>query len=285
MSGDLFGPLAAGDDLLAATSGAAWVQAMLDAEAALALASADVGVVTTGVADEIAAACATLEVDPAELGRAGRGGGNPVIPLVAVLRGSLAEPGASWVHWGATSQDILDTAAALVASRAGHMVGAHLDRLADGCADLAERHRDTLTVARTLLQPALPTTFGAKAAGWLVGTLQARRQVAEATARLPASLGGAGGTLAAFGHDGPAVAARFATRLDLPAALVPWHTARQPVAALGSALAVTTATAAKVTGDVALLMQAEVAEASEPPGRGGSSTLPQKRNPIAATLV
>ncbi|HLH45693.1 MAG TPA: lyase family protein, partial [Acidimicrobiales bacterium] len=94
-----------------------------------------------------------------------------------------------------------------------------------------------------------------------------------------------GGTLAAFGHDGPAVAARFATRLDLPAPLIPWHTARQPVAALGSALAVATATAAKVTGDVALLMQAEVAEASEPPGRGGSSTLPQKHNPVAATLV
>lgn len=280
----MFGELLSTDELAEATGGAAWVRAMLDAEAALAAASADCGLLPAEVAAEIEGKCHAAHVEPAALGRAARAGGNPVIPLVAGLRRDLSGPAADWLHHGATSQDVLDTAAVLVATRAGALVDGHLAALADGCAALAGRHRHTLVLARTLLQPALPTTFGAKAAGWLVAALDARRLLAEALGRLPASLGGAAGTLAAFGERGPAVLAAFARRLALPEPLVPWHTARQPVAAAGSALAIVAATAAKITGDVALLMQAEVGEASEP-APGGSSTLPHKRNPVAATLA
>jgi 3-carboxy-cis,cis-muconate cycloisomerase len=139
-------------------------------------------------------------------------------------------------------------------------------------------------LARTLLQPALPTTFGAKAAGWLVGVLEARRLVDDASSHLSVSLGGAAGTLAAFEAEGPAVLTEFAERLDLAKPLVPWHTSRQRVASLGAALATAAGTAAKITGDIALLMQAEVAEVAvtQP---GGSSTLPHKRNPVAAALT
>jgi 3-carboxy-cis,cis-muconate cycloisomerase len=240
--------------------------------------------VPADAAAEIEQACADLTPDPAELGVRARAGGNPVIPLVAELHARVPEGSAGWVHRGATSQDILDTAAVLVGARAGRLIDGHLGRLADGCAALAAGHRDTLMLARTLLQPALPTTFGAKAAGWLAGVLDSRRLLAEATGRLAASLGGAAGTLAAFDDRGPDLAAAFAARLGLAEPLLPWHTARQRVAALGSSLAIVAATAAKVTGDVALLMQAEVAEASEP-APGGSSTLPHKRNPVAATLT
>ncbi|MHB8505197.1 MAG: lyase family protein [Acidimicrobiales bacterium] len=280
----MFGELLSTDELVAATDGAAWVRAMLDAEAALAAASAEVGVVPAEAAAEIAQKVPALTIDASVLGQRARSGGNPVIPLVSELRNNVSEAAAAWVHWGATSQDILDTAAVLVAVRAGRLVDGHLAGLADGCAVLAARHRDTVMLARTLLQPALPTTFGAKAAGWLLGALDARRLLADATERLPASLGGAAGTLAAFGADGPGVAAAFAARLGLTAPLLPWHTARQRVAALGAALAIVAGTAAKVTGDVALLMQAEVGEAAEP-APGGSSTLPHKRNPVAAALA
>jgi 3-carboxy-cis,cis-muconate cycloisomerase len=189
----LFGELLSTDELAEATGGAAWVRAMLDAEAALAAASADCGVLPAEVAAEIEGKCHAAHVEPAALGRAARAGGNPVIPLVAGLRRDLSGPAADWLHHGATSQDVLDTAAVLVATRAGALVDGHLAALADGCAALADRHRHTLVLARTLLQPALPTTFGAKAAGWLLAALDARRLLAEALGRLPASLGGAAG--------------------------------------------------------------------------------------------
>lgn len=284
MSGDLWGPLFGTDELIAATGGTAWVRAMLDAEAALAGASADIGLVPADAAAQIESACGALTTDPGGLGVRARSGGNPVIPLVADLRAELPEAAAGWLHWGATSQDVLDTAAVLVAARAASLIDGHLGRLADGCAALAEAHRATLMLGRTLLQPALPTTFGAKSAGWLAGVVDSRRLLADATGRLAASLGGAAGTLAAFGDRGPDVAAAFAARLGLAAPLLPWHTARQRIAALGSALAIVAATSAKITGDVALLMQAEVGEASEP-SPGGSSTLTHKRNPVASALA
>jgi 3-carboxy-cis,cis-muconate cycloisomerase len=284
LSADLWAPLFGDEEILAATSGRAWIRAMLDAEAALAVASARFGLLPAEAAEAIESACATLEVDPAELAVRARPGGNPVIPLVAELRSRVPHGYDQWVHRGATSQDIVDTAAILVTSRAGRVIDLRLGCLEDGCAALADAHRDTLMLARTLLQPALPTTFGAKAAGWLGGVLDARRLLSVALDELTASLAGAAGTLAVFGDQGPQVGAAFAAHLGLPEPLLPWHTARQRVAALGAALAIATATAAKVTGDVALLMQAEVGEAAEP-APGGSSTLPHKRNPVAATLV
>jgi 3-carboxy-cis,cis-muconate cycloisomerase len=283
----MFSPITTTDDLLESTGDRAWLQAMLDSEAALVLAEAEVGVVPVEAADAISQCCRAERFDPVELGRAARAGGNPVIPLVQALT-SIVDPDARlWVHWGATSQDVLDTAAVLVAKRAVESIAADLARLAQGCDALAESHRHTLMAGRTLLQPAVPITFGLKAAGWLAGVTDCRYELRHANSQLAAQLGGAAGTLAALGDRGIEVAAAYARRLGLPEPVVPWHTARQRVARLAGALAMIAGTAAKVSGDVALLMQAEVSEASEPagPGRGGSSTLPQKRNPVAAAEV
>jgi 3-carboxy-cis,cis-muconate cycloisomerase len=283
----LFAPITTTDELLEATGDRAWLQAMLDSEAALARAEAEAGLVPVEVSDAISRCCQSHRFDPVELGRAGRAGGNPVIPMVQALTSMVAPQAQRWVHWGATSQDILDTAAMLVAERATKLIAADLARLADGCDALAEAHRRTVMVGRTLLQPALPITFGFKAAGWLVAVTDCRHELERAVSGLAAQLGGAAGTLAALGVRGAEVAAAYARLLGLPEPIVPWHSARQRTARLSAALAMVAGTAAKVSGDVALLMQAEVSEASEPPGpgRGGSSTLPQKRNPIGAAEV
>ncbi|MDE3203288.1 MAG: 3-carboxy-cis,cis-muconate cycloisomerase [Acidobacteriota bacterium] len=275
------------DEFLAATGDAAWLEALLGAEAALARAEATVGVIPASAARAISAACRAAGFDAADLGRAARAGGNPVIPLVARLTAAVDPEARPFVHWGATSQDILDTAAVLVARRAGSLIVSALDRLAAGCAELAGRHRDTVMTGRTLLQPALPVTFGLQAAGWLVGVTDCRLNLTGALSGLAVQLGGAAGTLASLGPDGPAVLRAFAAELQLPEPVMPWHTSRQRLAALAGALATAAGTAAKVSGDIALLMQHEVGELYEPaaPGRGGSSTLPHKRNPVGAAAV
>jgi len=287
LPGELFGPILVTDALLDATGDRAWLQALLEAEAALADAEAEVGVVPPEAARAIGAACREVSLDAGQLGRAARAGGNPVIPLAAALRRAVPDGARPWVHWGATSQDILDTAAMLVSKRALALIEADLAGLARECANLAHAHRHTLMVGRTLLQPAVPITFGLKAAGWLVATLDARRDLVHAAGELAAQLGGAAGTLASLGDQGPAVAALFAHKLGLAEAVLPWHTARQRVARLACALGTAAGTASKVAWDVALLMQAEVGEATEPaaPGRGGSSTMPHKRNPVGAAVV
>jgi 3-carboxy-cis,cis-muconate cycloisomerase len=285
--GGLFTSLFSTDELISLTSDAAWVQAMLDTESALAISLAEVGIIPASAATEIAARCRADGFDAVELGRLARSSGNPVVPLVAALRGEVGQLAAQWVHWGATSQDILDTAAVLVSRSATAAIDRSLRDLADGCAALAQAHRHTLMTARTLLQPALPTTFGRKAAGWLVATDGARDQMAHAAAGLAMQLGGAAGTLASLGADGPAVITRLAGHLGLAEPIVPWHTDRQRFTTLGSALAGATGVAAKITYDIALLMQDEVGEvrASAVPGRGGSSALPQKHNPVDAAIV
>jgi 3-carboxy-cis,cis-muconate cycloisomerase len=287
VSGGLFEPILTTDALLAATSDRAWLQAMLDVEAALATAQAEVGLVPADAAAAIARCCTADRFDIGALGRAARAGGNPVIPLVHELTAAVPGPAGDWVHWGATSQDILDTAAMLVTRAALELVDADLLRLADAGAVLAERHRGTLLAGRTLLQHALPVPFGLKAAGWLMGTLDARRQLDGVRPRLAVQLGGAAGTLASLGDAGPSVTAALADRLGLAAPPMPWHTARQRIAEIAGALGTVAGTAAKVALDVALLMQTEVAEAFEPaaPGRGGSSSMPHKRNPVLATEV
>jgi len=285
--GSLFGSLLTTDALAAATSDRAWVQAMLDAEVALATAEETLGLVPEGTARDLAQAADASRFSPAELGRAGRASANPVVPLVAALRRAVGPGTSDWVHHGATSQDILDTAAMLVARRAAALIDRDLGSLCAGCAALAERHRSTLMAGRTLLQHALPTTFGLKAAGWLVAASRARAGLADRCARLPVQLGGAAGTLAALGAEGLAVAEAMAAELGLAVPPVPWHTDRTVVVELGSALGLVAGVGAKVALDVALLMQTEVAEAAEPaePGRGGSSTLPHKRNPAGAARV
>jgi 3-carboxy-cis,cis-muconate cycloisomerase len=283
----LFSAIVTTEELSAATGDGAWLQAMLDAEAALARAEAAAGLISVEVADAITGCCRAERFDAAELGRAARGGGNPVIPLVEGLVALVPEPCRQWVHFGATSQDILDTAAVLIARRAADLVLRHLDGLGAACAGLAERHRATIMTGRTLMQPALPITFGFKAAAWLVTVTDCHTELASAARRLPAQLGGAVGTLAALGDRGPAVADSFARQLDLPAPVMPWFANRERSARFAGALVVAAGMAAKIAGDIALLMQPEVGEAAEPPapGRGGSSTLPHKRNPVGAAAV
>jgi 3-carboxy-cis,cis-muconate cycloisomerase len=283
--GGLFAPIVTTDAILELTSDPAWVRAMLDVEAALARVEERLDVVPAGTADAVARACAA-GLDPDELGRAARGGGNPVIPLVAELRKRAGEA-ADWVHHGATSQDVLDTASMLVATRTIAAMEEELTGLCDACARLTREHRDTLMVARTLLQHALPTTFGLKAAGWLTAAAAVRTTLRGVRDRLPVQFGGAAGTLASLGERGSAVASGLATELGLSRPPLPWHTDRTVVAELAATLGMLTGVAAKISWDVALLMQTEVAEAAEPPaaGRGGSSTLPHKRNPVAGAAV
>lgn len=285
MRGELFASIVTTSELLDATSDERWLASMLRAEAALALAAAEFDAIPHSAADAIAVACEPGDFDLAAIGLAARDGGNPVIPLVEALRECVPAADRDWVHWGATSQDIVDTAMMLVARDVMVIVERELSAACDACAVLADRHRSTAMVGRTLLQHAPPITFGLKAALWLNGILDARRIMGRV---VPASqLGGPVGTLASMGAAGPAIATRFAELLELDAPLVPWHTARQRVAELSSALAIVAGTAAKIGGDVALLMQPEVAEVAEPaaPGRGVSSSIPGKRNPILAVEI
>jgi 3-carboxy-cis,cis-muconate cycloisomerase len=251
------------DDLAAAVSDAAWLRAMLEAEAALAAAQADEGIITREAADAVAAACRGSY----ELG--GREAANPVVPLARALQQAAPE-----AHKGATSQDILDTAAMLVARRARALILEELDGVVAACARLAREHRETVMVGRTLMQQAQPITFGLKAAGWLSGVAAARDDLREV--ELAAQLGGP------VGVHSPALTARFAERLELAAPLLPWHGDRRRVVRLGAALAITAGACEKVALDVVLLADAgEVAESSEG-GRGGSSSMPHKQNPVGA---
>ena len=281
----MFEAIAARGEAAGAVSDRAWLQAMLDAEAALARALAVAGVISTDAAESIAAACVAERFDAAAIAGAAAGAGNPVVPLVPALREAVGGEAAAHVHRGATSQDILDSAAMLVAARA-------LDRLLDdllaareAAAGLARAHRDTPIAGRTLLQQAVPTTFGLKAAGWMAGLEDARRWLTEVRVeRLAAQLGGAAGTLASLGEAGPAVASAYAEALGLAEPLLPWHTLRGRIGELASALAVTSGAVAKPARDVVLLSQTEVAEVREARG-GGSSTMPHKRNPVAAVCA
>ena len=280
-----FSAIFVSDELQDAVSDRAWLQGMLDAERALANAGAATGLVTADAAARIGAACRAELYDPRELAQEGRAVGNPAEPLVRALREAVGDTAADWVHYGATSQDIVDTAAMLVSRRAVVLVLAELDRLADACADLARTHRSTPIAARTLLQQAVPTTFGLKAAGWLIAMLEARRRLAVVRhERLAAQLGGAAGTLAPLGDRALDVVRHYAEELELVEPVVPWHANRIRVAELAAALDIAAGAAAKIGRDIVLLAQTEVGEVSEGAG-GGSSTMPQKRNPVRATLA
>lgn len=279
----LFGDAAVDAEL---TDGAL-LQALLDVEGALAEAAADEGVVPGPAAEAIVSACRAERFDVSTLGRAADAAGNPVVPLVRALTATVPADAKPWVHAGATSQDVLDTALVLVVVRAATPLLRSLDAAAEASARLAERHRHTVMVARTLGQQASPTTFGLKAAGWLLGLRHARARLVAARAVLPVQLGGAAGTLAALGPAGPAVADRLAMRLGLAASWLPWHTRRQPLLDLSAALGGLLAATGKVALDVGLLAQTEVGEVLEGGGggRGGSSAMPHKRNPVDSVLV
>ncbi|MBQ1009457.1 3-carboxy-cis,cis-muconate cycloisomerase [Micromonospora sp. M51] len=236
-SDGLLGGLSGTSDVDAELSDPAVLQAMLDAEAALARAVADAGIMPAPAADAIVAQCRAERYDPGALGRAADATGNPVVPLVGELTAAVPEHHRAWVHFGATSQDVLDT-------------------------------------------------FGLKDAGWLTGQAEARDRLRQAGVAQPAQLGGAVGTLAAYGPAGADVAERFAAHLGLPPSPLPWHTRRQPWLDLATALGGLLVAAGKVALDVGLLAQNEIAEVAEGGvGRGGSSAMPHKRNPVDSVLV
>ncbi|HYF59854.1 MAG TPA: lyase family protein [Burkholderiaceae bacterium] len=278
---------------------ASLIAAMARFEAALALAEADAGIVPADAARAIAAVCARAAdgaraggaFDPARLAADARRAGTLAIPFVKALTAEVAREDADaarWVHWGATSQDAIDTALALQTVAAGAALSALIGRTGDALVALADAHRHTATVGRTLLQPAVPVTFGWKAAGWLSPLVRGRAALRRALDDAAAlQLGGAGGTRAALGGRGDAVAAATAARLGLADPAGSWHGARDRVARLGAELALVAGAMAKIGRDVSLLMQAEVAEAFEPDGdgRGGSSAMPHKRNPVGAMLA
>ncbi|MFC9788510.1 3-carboxy-cis,cis-muconate cycloisomerase [Rhodococcus sp. NPDC127528] len=286
--GELFDPVFGAGSLSALLSDRAWVSAMLEVEAALAHAAADSGLIPADQAVAVAAAARTLSrtLDPTLLGVEGAAGGNPVIPLVKHLRAQCAPAGVpgSVVHTGATSQDVLDTALMLIAHRAGAVVAAHLAAAADAAALLAARHRGTPMAARTLRQQALPTTFGALAAGWCSSLDRARSGLTGALAGLPVQFGGAAGTLAALHPHGLEVADRLADELGLARQTVPWHTDRTRIGGLAAALGVAAGAVAKVATDVVLMAATEVGEVAED-APGGSSAMPHKRNPVAAVTA
>jgi 3-carboxy-cis,cis-muconate cycloisomerase len=287
LSSDLFGPSLTSERMRDAVSDTAWVQAMLDVEAGLARAEARVGVIPTAAANAISAHCNAGEFDIAQLGRDAVLAANPVNPLVSALRAKAGKD-ADFVHRGATSQDILDSAMMLIARRGIDIMLDDLGEAAGCAATLADRHRSTLMAGRTLMQQALVTTFGLKVAGWLVAILEARESLAAMRdRRLAVQFGGAVGTLAALSDKGVDVTRELARELRLAEPPVPWHTNRTRIAELGSALAITAGVAGKVALDVVLLAQSEVNEVRERrvPRRGGSSTLPQKRNPVTAVEI
>ncbi|MFG1943197.1 3-carboxy-cis,cis-muconate cycloisomerase [Nonomuraea sp. NPDC048826] len=284
----LLAPVRAGVRVEELTSDQAWVRAMLDAESALARAQARAGLVPGEYAERITRTAAALDVDVPALARRARRSANPVVPLVSDLRAAVGDPAAAHVHLGATSQDILDTAAMLVAGRAVAAILADLDGVMAALAALADRHRATVMAARTLGQQAVPTTFGLKAATWLAGVLRARDRLAGLS--LPAQLGGAAGTLSALAEAAAApgralaVVELFAEETGLAAPAIPWHAERSIVAELGDALAGVATALGKPAADVILMSQTEVGEVAEA-SPGGSSAMPHKRNPALSVLV
>ncbi len=280
----------------------AWLQAMLDTEAGLARALERAGLAPAGAGEAVTAAARAEDFDPNELGQLAALTGNPVPGLARALARRVPKTATAAVHQGATSQDIIDTAAMLLAKRAASVILADLARAADAAAGLAGAHRSTIMIGRTLLQQAVPVTFGLVAAGWMAGLDEAREGLATVRARrLAVQFGGAAGTLASLGESGPQVATLLATDLGLTLPALPWHTDRLRIIDVGSALARVTAALGKIARDVTLLAQSEVGEVSEgggalpaqesgpqpgaSPRRGGSSAMPNKNNPVASIAI
>ena len=278
------------------TSDVAWLQAMLDAEAGLARALERAGLTPAGSGAAVTEVAQADNFDAAELGELSALTGNPVPALARALARRVPQTAAGAVHRGATSQDIVDTAAMLLARRVIDVVLADLAQAAAAAAALADAHRSTIMIGRTLLQQAVPVTFGLIAAGWLTSLDEARVGLAAVgSQRLAVQFGGAAGTLASLGDDGPRVVALLAEELGLARPVLPWHTDRLRIIDLAAALARVTAALGKIARDVTLLAQSEIAEVSEgggpaprdaaSPRRGGSSAMPHKHNPVGSIAI
>jgi 3-carboxy-cis,cis-muconate cycloisomerase len=272
----------------AACDDTAHLQRMLDFESALARAEAATGVIPAPAVAAIGAACQADRFDIAELAQGAARAGNLAIPLVKALTAEVAKSNpdaARYVHWGATSQDVIDTATMLGLRAAIDALLPDLDRAIAGFAQLARQHRDTAIVARTWLQHALPMPFGLKLAEYAAALHRSRQRLKRLRADdIVLQFGGAAGTLAALGGNGLKVAERLAKEMDLRLPDAPWHTHRDRISDAASVLAILAGTCGKIARDISLMMQTDVGEAFEPAGagRGGSSTLPHKRNPVAS---
>ena len=283
--------MASSAEMLAVFSDEALIAHSLAFEVGLARVQAECGVIPQSAARSIAEAARTLKLDPRELAEAAARAGTLAIALVKRLGeavGKLDRDAAGHVHFGATSQDLADTSLVLQLGAACELLQRDLARLSDGLAALTEKHRGTVMLARTLMQPALPMTFSVKTASWLIGIEDGLSRLSrEGEHALALQLGGAAGTLSALGDKGIEVTRRLAALLGLSVAPMPWHTRRDAIAGLGSALGILTATLGKMARDLSLLSQAEIAEAAEPAGhgRGGSSTMPHKQNPIGSMVA
>ena len=296
----LLAPTWAGTPAAAEVTDEAWLQAMLDVEVALAQAQLAVGLTPAAAVAAIASEAHADRLDLVALAHAARAAANPVVALVTAFTEVVAakDPAAAeYVHRGSTSQDILDSAAMLIARRVLTLIAADLERTAAALAALADTHRHTVLAGRTLAQHAVPTTLGLKAATWLQLVMDALTRVRTVASALPAQLGGAAGTLAAYreyavidggtGEGGVELLAPFAEALGLAEPTLPWHTVRTPMAELGAVLQLVTGALGKFALDVQTLSRTEIGEVSEPAatGRGASSAMPQKRNPALATLI
>jgi 3-carboxy-cis,cis-muconate cycloisomerase len=282
----LYGALLSDAETAVLFDARAEIRAMLAVEAALARAEAKLGVIPAEAGERIARTAERLEIEPATLAAGTASAGVPVPALVEALRRAVGGEAAAYLHWGATSQDIVDSALLLRLRSAMEIYERRLAALIEQLAALAEAHRATVMAGRTRLQQATPITFGLKVAGWLAPLLRHRQRLRELRPRLLlVSFGGAAGTLAALGDRGLVVAEALAGELALEAPAGPWHTQRDGLAELAGWLALTTGSLGKIGQDVLLLAQSEIGELHEGVG-GGSSTMPQKANPVVSeTLV
>lgn len=291
MAARLIESLATTEALAEVFSDTSIVQALLDFESALARTEARLGIVPKSAADRIAAAARATEFDIETLSRGMFRAGTPGIPLVKALMEKVgaADPAAAeWVHWGATSQDVADSALVLLLKRARGIVGCDLQRLGKALIALSEEHKSTVMLGRTLMQAAPPVTFGLKVASWFASVSRDTKRLESAfDEALVLQFGGASGTLASLADKGTLVARALAEELGLRCPEAPWHAHRDRLANLLCCSGVLTGSLGKMARDISLLMQSEVGEAAEPggDGRGGSSTMPHKKNPIACALT
>lgn len=282
----IYGELFSDSEMATLFSDRATLQGMLDFEAALARDEAAEDIIPAAAAGPIAAACRADLYDLDDIGRQTTLAGNAAIPMVKLLTAKVAETdreAARWVHWGATSQDAIDTGRLVQTAAALRLIEQRLAGLAGVLAALADAHRQTVMPGRTLLQHALPTTFGLKAAQWLDAIVAHAAILVAIAPLMPLQLGGAAGTLASLGDKGAALQ----ERMTGSATAMPWHTTRAALARLGAELGLIAGTLGKIGRDVILLMQTEVAEVFEPAaaGKGGSSALPHKRNPVQSLAM
>ena len=268
-----------------------YLQTMLDFEAALAHAEASSGIIPSSAATTIAAKCRVEFFDKQKLAEAASLAGNVAIPLIKQLKALVAaddKDAADFVHWGATSQDAIDTALVLQLREALPLISGDLDNLCARLAKMADQHRLTPIVARTWMQHAVPTTLGIKFAGWLDALVRHRDRFREMQNRcLMLQFGGAAGTLAALGSQGGVIAKHLSEQLKLPLPQIPWHSHRDRLSEIATTLGLLTGTLGKIARDISLHMQTEIDELRKPAeeGRGASSTMPHKRNPVACALV